>query len=100
MWGAIKRTTASLIARRKLSYQYCFHDDKGNLTIAGQLVMKDLAGYCNAFRTSVQINQTSGGVDPYAMAFEEGKRAVLNRIKYYLSLDDTEIYKLYKDLEE
>lgn len=93
MWQNIKDKTVGIILRRKLSYMDAF---KG---VAGELVMKDLSKFCNAFTSSVKSNQ-AGSIDPLQMAFEEGKRAVLNRIKYYANLDDEQIYKYYKDLEE
>lgn len=94
MWKNIKDKTVGIILRRKLSYMDVF---KG---VASEIVMKDLSKFCNAFTTSVKSNLTTGSIDPLQMAFEEGKRAVLNRIKYYANLDDEQIYKYYKDLEE
>ena len=54
MWQNIKDKTVGIILRRKLSYIDVF---KG---VAGQLVLKDLSKFCNAFTTSVKVNLTTG----------------------------------------
>lgn len=101
MWDSIKRVSeqAYRILRRKLSYQDCFMDKAGNFTAAGHLVIKDLAKFCNAKTSSVQSNMVTGTVDPMLVAFNEGKRAVFNRIVKYCHMDDEAITKLYKELE-
>jgi hypothetical protein len=52
-----------------------------------QLVMADLAAYCNARRTTFRA-------DAREHAFEEGKRDVFNRISEFCNLSVDEIYML------
>lgn len=91
--------SAYTILRRKLSYQDCFCDAAGNLTVSGDLVMRDLMKFCNARSSTFYVNMT-GTSDPYITAFNEGKRAVYNRIMHYCKLDEKIITKLYQDTEE
>lgn len=94
MWQSVK-DKASLVVerilRRKLAYMDVF------TTTAGRLVLKDLSKFCNAFTSSAKVNNATGNIDPLQMAYEEGKRSVLNRIKHYVNLDDEQIYKYYKE---
>ena len=78
--------------KKKAAYQKCLCDATGNLTLAGQQVIKDLMQFCNV-NTSTAFVSGDGYIDPTRMAFEEGRRTVFNRIKYYLTLSDAEILK-------
>ena len=100
MWDTIKRVSeqAHRILRRKLSYQECLMDSVGNYTIAGKYLLKDLARFCNVNKSSMVTNLT-GSTDPYATAFNEGKRAVYNRIIRSLNMNDEQIHKMYKELD-
>lgn len=89
---------AHRILRRKLSYQDCFHDSTGNLSVSATYLLKDLAKFCNVNRPSM-LQPTVGNVDALVMAFNEGKRAVYNKIIKSLNIDDAQIYKMYKDLD-
>lgn len=55
---------------------------------AGQLILADLAEFCHVTGTSVVKG------DPYLTHFNEGKRAVWNRIQHRLHLTDDEIYAI------
>lgn len=101
MWDRIKQVSeqAHRILRRKLSYQECLTDGAGNLTIASGYMMKDLAKFCNANRSSVQASMITGSIDPLSVAFNEGKRAVFNRLVKYCSMTDDQIVKMYKEIE-
>lgn len=74
-------------------------DKAGNFTLPGSMVLKDLAKFCNINKTSVHTNMLTGNTDPYMTAFNEGKRAVYNRIIKHCNMDDEAIIKLYKELE-
>jgi hypothetical protein len=101
MWENIKKAGDQIyrILRRKLSYQDCFMDQAGNFTLPGKLVIKDLAKFCNMNTSSMRTNPVTGNSDPYLTAFNEGKRAVFNRIIKHCYMDDAAISKLYKELE-
>lgn len=98
MFGQIKTKIVDRILRSKLSYQGVFFGNTGKLTLEGELVVKDLAKFCNAYTSSAKVTLATGKIDPINMAFEEGKRAVFNRMMHYLNLDDAAIYNLYREV--
>lgn len=53
---------------------------------AGQFVLKDLSERCN-FRNSCIRGENVNRPDPYAVMFQEGKRAVFNHIMFYYRHD-------------
>lgn len=55
---------------------------------AGQIILADLAKFCNANATSFRQ------ADPHTTAFNEGKRAVWIRIQQHLNLTDEELYAI------
>lgn len=55
---------------------------------AGQLILADLAEFCHATGTSVVKG------DEFMTHFNEGKRAVWNRIQHRLHLTDDELYAI------
>jgi hypothetical protein len=54
-------------------------------TGAGQFILKDLAQRCN-FRNSCIRNVNAP--NPFAVVFQEGKRAVFNHIMFYVRHDN------------
>ena len=73
-WGLFSETNK---AYRQLRYQP-----------AGQLILADLAKFCKA-----NVNTYVRG-DQYETAFNEGKRAVWNRIQAVLHLTDDELFAI------
>jgi hypothetical protein len=57
------------------------------LSAGGELVLRDLARYCYAGKSTLKVSQVDQHVDPLAMAFAEGRRDVFNRITAMLELD-------------
>jgi hypothetical protein len=59
---------------------------------AGQIVLRDLAWYCYASRSSLKVSRVDQHADPLALAFAEGRRDAFNRITAMcnLSLNDIE----------
>lgn len=80
------------LLQRKHSYRDCFQEADGEtLTQAGAYVIRDLARFCGAFKSSLP---TSGnGVDALAMAYAEGRRSVYLRIQAQLSVSEADILK-------
>ena len=69
----------------------------GELAPAGRIVLADLERYCYAHRTSLKVSQVTQQSDALAMAFAEGRRDVLNRIKAMCNLDPDNILKVNHD---
>lgn len=57
------------------------------LSPGGEIVLRDLAHYCYAAKSTLKVSQVDQHVDAYAMAFAEGRRDVFNRITAMLALD-------------
>jgi hypothetical protein len=94
----MKDWVKSVRYKRKTAYQKCLKDGSGKLTFDGQMIIKDLAKFCNAHTSLAFANRITGNIDPIAMAIAEGRREVFNRIQYYLNLTDDEIFSI-KEIE-
>jgi len=66
----------------------------GSLSPAGEIVMRDLARYCCADRTTLKVSQADQHVDPLAMAFAEGRRDVYLRIQALCNLTSDDIERI------
>lgn len=76
---------------KKHSYRDCLQNPDGEtLTKAGATVMKDLARFCGAFKSSLPTVM-GRGVDPIAMAYAEGRRSVYLRIAAQLNVKEADI---------
>lgn len=64
------------------------------LNPGGELVLRDLAHYCYAGKSTLKVSTVDQHVDPLAMAFAEGRRDVFNRITAILALDDATIDRI------
>ena len=74
--------------RKRNSYRACFLDKTGELTPPGQVVVRDLALFCDAYRTTVKVSPITGNVDPIASAVAQGRRDVWLRLQGNLDLRD------------
>lgn len=52
----------------------------GELGPAAEIVLRDLARYCYANKSTLKVSQVTQQSDAIAMAFAEGRRDVFNRI--------------------
>ena len=66
----------------------------GDLTPAGEVVLKDLARYCYASRPTLKVSQVTQQSDALAMAFAEGRRDVFNRITALCNLTSDQIERI------
>lgn len=66
----------------------------GDLTPAADIVLKDLAHYCYADRSTLKVSQVDQHADPLAMAFAEGRRDVFNRITAMCNLTSDQIERI------
>lgn len=64
------------------------------LSTGGEIVLRDLALYCYAGKSTLKVSQVDQHVDPLAMAFAEGRRDVFNRITAMLNLDAATIDRI------
>jgi hypothetical protein len=66
----------------------------GDLSPAGEVVLKDLARYCYASRPTLKVSQVTQQSDALAMAFAEGRRDVFNRIVALCNLSTDQIERI------
>jgi hypothetical protein len=86
-----------IIQRRRGAYKVLFGiDNKGELSIAGKIVMADLAKFCRANQTVAQI-AANGNIDPIATGIAEGRRQVFLRIAQFVHLSDADLVRLMDD---
>jgi hypothetical protein len=84
----IERLKAKLLKRG--AYKDVFGTSVETWTPAQQRVMRDLADYCNAYRTTA-LRVPDGPQDPIASAIAEGRRQVYLRIVALSQLPDSAI---------
>lgn len=76
---------------KRLAYRDCFCDPSGELTKAGAQVVRDMARFCGAYRTSFKVSPVTRTADPLAMAYAEGLRAAFLRMQSMLKLPDDQV---------
>jgi len=85
--------------RRKRNYDACFRVNGVEMSQAGVGVLRDIAQFCGAYKSTVRQSQL-GAVDPLAMAFAEGKRAVYLHLQRRLRLTDDQILNMMEESHE
>ncbi len=78
---------------RRDAYRACFAP-AGELGPMAEVVMRDLARYCRANRSSLIVSPVTRQADPLAMAFAEGQRDVFNRICAQINLTPDQINRI------
>lgn len=79
---------------KRASYKKLFYNDTDTeLTPDAKAVLKDLALFCGAYKSSVLVNPTSGNIDSHAMAVAEGRREVWLRVQAMLNIEDSILLK-------
>lgn len=86
----VPKRIAAILSKR-YNYRGCFMSENGQLTAQAQFVMRDLANYCDAYRTTMKTGPN--GVDPYASGVAEGRRQVWLRMQSMLRLPDDEVLR-------
>ncbi len=66
----------------------------GKLGPAGEVVLRDLVRYCHGNNRGPWVSPVDQHIDPYGMAFAEGRRDVLNRITAMLNLSPSDIDRI------
>lgn len=82
-----------LFARRE-AYRALFVGPDGRLSPYGERVLKDLAKFCRADRSTATVSPVSRTIDPHAMAIAEGRREVFLRIVNTINMDVTQLMNM------
>ena len=76
------------IFARRLAWKRPLLNEQGALTPDGEVILKDLARFCRAHRSTAVFSHIRGALDPLASARADGRREVYLRIVENLHLDE------------
>lgn len=76
------------ILARRLAWKRVLLKDDGTPTPDGDIILKDLARFCRAHRSTAVFSHIRGALDPLASARADGRREVWLRIVEHLHLDE------------
>ena len=76
------------ILGRRRAWQRLLLGEGGRLNPDAEIVMKDLARFCRAHRSTAVYSPQRGAIDPIASARADGRREVYLRIVENLHLDE------------
>jgi hypothetical protein len=93
-WDGTVERIKQRLHRRAFSYQAIFKTREGALTDPAMVVLRDLERYCYAHKPTLKVSHVTGQSDPLAMAFAEGRRDVLNRIKAMVNLTPEQLTRI------
>ena len=88
-----------LILRRARAFRSVF-GVTGKRTKDQAIVLKVLADFCRAYRSSVAVSPIHRQVDPLATCVAEGRREVMTRISHYIQLDQDELIRIINEAEK
>ncbi|MCS3423437.1 hypothetical protein M2403_002038 [Rahnella sp. BIGb0603] len=72
----------------------------GERTRDQEVVLKALAEFCRANRSSVIVSPVHKQIDPLATCVAEGRREVFNRISQFIHLDQDELIRIINEAEK
>ena len=92
-WNATVERIRARLFRRRDAYRAVFLVPSGDLGPMSAVVMDDLEHYCHANRSGLKtaLSRVTGRVDPLQLAFIDGQRDVLCRIKALIAMTPDEI---------
>ncbi len=73
---------------RRAAYQRLLLGNQGLPTPDAEIILKDLARFCRAHRSTAVFSNIRGTLDPLASARADGRREVFLRIVEHLHLDE------------
>jgi hypothetical protein len=92
------RELLTKLYNRRAAYRHAFLDGD-QMSKHGQAVLKDLAKFCRANDTVLQLSPVTRTIDPLATAQAAGRREVFLRIMWHLKLTESDMIAL-KEIDE
>lgn len=86
--------------RRKRDYEACFKTNGVEVSLAGAAVLRDIAQFCGAYKTTAKVSPVSRVIDPLAMGIAEGRRQVYLHIQRRLNLTDEQILNMMEEAHD
>lgn len=93
-WNEQFERLRARLFNRHHNYTALFKLPGGDLGPAAEAVMRDLAHYCYADRSTLKISLVTQQADPIATAFAEGRRDVFLRISAMCNLNPQQIERI------
>lgn len=87
------------ITGRRLAWQRALLGENGTPTVDGDVILKDLARFCRAHRSTAVYSHVRGTLDPLASARLDGRREVWLRIVEHLHLDERFLVNLREGVD-
>ena len=88
------------IRGRRIAWQRALLDDDGRPTRDAELMLKDLARFCRAHRSTAAYSHVRGTLDALASARLDGRREVWLRIVEHLHLDERFLVNLREGVND
>lgn len=88
------------VLERRSAWQRALLNDDGTVTRDAEVILKDLARFCRAHRSTAVFSMTRGTLDPLGSAKADGRREVWLRIVEHLHLDDRFLINLREGVED
>lgn len=98
MIGQLTERARRWLSKRR-AFRACFLDDNGIATASGARALKDLARFCDAYRSTVKVSSVTGQVDPIASAVAQGRREVWLHLQAQLELPDAAVLQMMEERE-
>jgi hypothetical protein len=86
--------------RRKHDYDACFRTNGVEMSKAGVGVLRDIAQFCGAYKSTAKVSPVQREVDVHAMLIAEGRRQVYLHIQRRLRLTDDQILNMMEEAHE
>lgn len=86
---------------RRTAYRHVFQLQDGKIgNRDAEVVLADLARFCNATEPTTRVSPVARTVDPLAMAQAEGRREVFLRINKFLHVSDADLARMQEQQQE
>lgn len=86
--------------RRKRDWDACFKTNGVEMSQAGVAVLRDIAQFCGAYKTTAKVSPVQREIDVHATLVAEGRRQVYLHIQRRLKLTDDQILNMMEEAHE
>ena len=86
--------------RRKREWDATFKGPTGEVHVSGTAVLRDVAQFCGAYKTTAKVSPVQREIDVHAMLIAEGRRQVYLHIQRRLRLTDDQILNMMEEAHE
>lgn len=89
------------ILARRSAYRRVFQVEDGKVgNRDAEMVLADLARFCNVTEPTTRVSPITRTIDPLAMAQAEGRRETFLRINKFLHMSDADLARMQEQQQE